>query len=210
MTSAITGAITKGIDAASNAIEQAATAAQQSSVGQQLAGAGINVGGGSSNQQFGPNSSVKVLLVIDDMATDWSKYFRKTSGRSALPGGEQIRIEQAEFAQIRVTVFHDKRGALVDILEQSSTTSSSGTSGNAAAVSRTVRPDFVMVRQVARDGERHDYRHVLQALLVAGKTTLLRREIFSSSIQHSTFIVAQVCLLSLTRSTRASSSRSAH
>ncbi|GAU92932.1 hypothetical protein RvY_04944-2 [Ramazzottius varieornatus] len=91
----------------------------------------------------------KVLLVIDDQHTDWSKYFR---GRK-IHNEFDIRVEQAEFSEISMTAFSD-RGTMVDV----------EVNRGGTKTARSFRPDFVLVRQPIRDGSR-DYRHLLLALL---------------------------------------------
>ncbi|KAM9467580.1 synapsin-3 [Clarias gariepinus] len=76
----------------------------------------------------------KVLLVIDDVHTDWAKYFR---GKK-LNGEHEIRVEQAEFSEINVasTV---STGCVVDMQV---------TRGGTKVV-RSFKPDFILIRQHA-------------------------------------------------------------
>lgn len=92
------------------------------------------------------------LLVLDDQNTDWSKYFRG----KRLHGDYDIRVEQAEFREISLVSSGDN-GALVSMAVYRSGTK----------VSRTFRPDFVLVRQPPRDGTR-DQRSSLLGLKYGG------------------------------------------
>ncbi|NP_001340893.1 synapsin-3 [Danio rerio] len=76
----------------------------------------------------------RVLLVIDEPQTDWAKHFR---GRK-LNGEYEIRVEQAEFSEINL-VSCVNSGCTVDIQV---------TRGGTKVV-RSVKPDFVLVRQHA-------------------------------------------------------------
>ncbi|XP_051974185.1 synapsin-3-like [Xyrauchen texanus] len=76
----------------------------------------------------------KVLLVIDDPHTDWSKYFR---GRK-LNGEYEIRVEQAEFSEINLASYVNS-GCTVDMLVNRGGTK----------VVRSFKPDFVLIRQHA-------------------------------------------------------------
>ncbi|XP_023671024.1 synapsin-3-like [Paramormyrops kingsleyae] len=76
----------------------------------------------------------KVLLVIGDFHTDWAKYFR---GKT-LNGTCEIRVEQAEFSEINL-VSNVSKGCMVDIKG----------SRRAGRVSRSFKPDFVLIRQHA-------------------------------------------------------------
>ncbi|XP_051544418.1 synapsin-3-like [Myxocyprinus asiaticus] len=76
----------------------------------------------------------KVLLVIDDPHTDWSKYFR---GRK-LNGEYEIRVEQAEFSEINLASYVNS-GCTVDMLVNRGGTK----------VIRSFKPDFVLIRQHA-------------------------------------------------------------
>ncbi|KAA0720847.1 Synapsin-3 Synapsin III [Triplophysa tibetana] len=76
----------------------------------------------------------KVLLVIDEPLTDWVKYFR---GRR-LNGEYEIRVEQAEFSEINL-VSNVNSGCTVDIQ----------VNRGGSKVVRSVKPDFVLIRQHA-------------------------------------------------------------
>ncbi|CAF3538485.1 unnamed protein product [Adineta steineri] len=78
----------------------------------------------------------KLLLVIDDQHTDWSKYFK---GKKIFADYD-IRVEQAEFKDINLAAYSDA-GTLVDI----------NIYRNGTHVVRSFRPDFVLVRQYVRD-----------------------------------------------------------
>ncbi|XP_063728350.1 synapsin-2-like isoform X3 [Symsagittifera roscoffensis] len=91
---------------------------------------------------------IKILLVIDDPQTDWNKYFR---GRK-LYGDYDIRVEQAEFAEISVKS-HSDTGATVEM----------HISRGGPKVVRTFRPDFVLVRQQPKTAT-DDFTNLLIAL----------------------------------------------
>ncbi|XP_055337620.1 synapsin-like [Paramacrobiotus metropolitanus] len=97
----------------------------------------------------GSREKNKILLVIDDQHTDWSKYFR---GRR-IQNEWDIRIEQAEFNEINMAATSD-RGLAVDMEIMRGGTK----------VVRSFRPDFVLIRQPIRDANR-DYRHFILALM---------------------------------------------
>ncbi|CAF0762176.1 unnamed protein product [Rotaria sp. Silwood1] len=78
----------------------------------------------------------KLLLVIDDQHTDWSKYFK---GKKIFADYD-IRVEQAEFKDINLAAYSDA-GTLVDI----------NIYRNGTHVVRSFRPDFVLVRQYVKD-----------------------------------------------------------
>ncbi|UJR35366.1 hypothetical protein I4U23_028123 [Adineta vaga] len=78
----------------------------------------------------------KLLLVIDDQHTDWSKYFK---GKKIFADYD-IRVEQAEFKDVNLAAYSDA-GTLVDI----------NIHRNGTRVVRSFRPDFVLVRQYVRD-----------------------------------------------------------
>ncbi|XP_063404955.1 synapsin-like isoform X1 [Mytilus trossulus] len=87
----------------------------------------------------------KILLVVDDQHTDWSKYFR---GRKIF-GDWDIRVEQAEFKEINLASYSDT-GTMVDIQ-----VTRSGTK-----VVRSFKPDFLLIRQYVRDAS-EDWRSIL-------------------------------------------------
>lgn len=88
-----------------------------------------------SHQQISKEKS-KILLVIDDQHTDWSKYFK---GKKIFADYD-IRVEQAEFKDINLASYSDA-GTLVDI----------NVYRNGTHVLRSFRPDFVLIRQYVRD-----------------------------------------------------------
>ncbi|CAF2762943.1 unnamed protein product [Rotaria sp. Silwood2] len=87
-------------------------------------------------QQSISKEKFKLLLVIDDQHTDWSKYFK---GKKIFADYD-IRVEQAEFKDINLAAYSDA-GTLVDI----------NIYRNGTHVVRSFRPDFVLVRQYVRD-----------------------------------------------------------
>ncbi|XP_015208452.1 synapsin-3 isoform X1 [Lepisosteus oculatus] len=76
----------------------------------------------------------KILLVIDDVHTDWSKYFR---GKK-LNGEYEIRVEQAEFSEINLAAYVNG-GCMIDMQ----------LIRNGTKVVRSFKPDFVLIRQHA-------------------------------------------------------------
>lgn len=96
------------------------------------------------------------LLVLDDQNTDWSKYFRG----KRLYGDYDIRVEQAEFREI----------AISSNAEQGVSISMAVIRGG-TRVARNFRPDFVLVRQPPRDGQR-DNRSALLGLKYGGVPSL--------------------------------------
>ncbi|XP_018494293.1 synapsin [Galendromus occidentalis] len=92
------------------------------------------------------------LLVIDDQTVDWARYFR---GRK-VHGDWDIRVEQAEFKELQVCS-STEHGTTVSM--------ASLRQGN--KVSKTFRPDFLLVRQHVRDAH-HDYRPILLGLRYGG------------------------------------------
>ncbi|KAG9280581.1 synapsin-3 [Astyanax mexicanus] len=100
----------------------------------------------------------KVLLVIDDAHTDWAKYFR---GRK-LNGEYEIRVEQAEFSEINLAA-NVNNGCTVDMQV---------TRGGTKVV-RSVKPDFVLIRQHAfsmTPGE--DFRSLVIGLQYGGVASI--------------------------------------
>ncbi|XP_061839617.1 synapsin-3 [Nerophis lumbriciformis] len=96
----------------------------------------------------------QILLVIDDQHTDWAKYFR---GKK-LNGEYEIRVEQAEFSEINLASYVTS-GCMVDLQG-----SKAGTK-----VLRSVKPDFVLIRQHAYSmipGE--DFRNLVIGLHFGG------------------------------------------
>ncbi|XP_065569525.1 synapsin-like isoform X2 [Artemia franciscana] len=88
------------------------------------------------------------LLVVDDQATDWSRYFR---GRKIHVDWD-IRVEQAEFKEISVSA--NPEGAFVSL----------AVIRNGSRVVRSFKPDFVLIRQNIRDADQ-DHRSVLFGLM---------------------------------------------
>ncbi|XP_055009279.1 synapsin-3-like [Boleophthalmus pectinirostris] len=97
----------------------------------------------------------KILLVIDDQHTEWAKYFR---GKK-LNGEYEIRVEQAEFSEINLAAYVNS-GCTVDMQV---------TRGGSKVVSRSFKPDFVLIRQHAYSmipGE--DFRNMVIGLHFGG------------------------------------------
>ncbi|CAH8545178.1 unnamed protein product [Dicrocoelium dendriticum] len=98
----------------------------------------------------------KVLLVIDDSQTDWTKYFR---GRRIL-GDWDVRVEQAEFSQIGMTAYGDL-GCVINTYQ--------GT--DRGKPYRSFKPDFVLIRQHVRETN-EDWQPILTGLMYAGTPCL--------------------------------------
>ncbi|XP_063289146.1 synapsin-1 isoform X2 [Pelobates fuscus] len=96
----------------------------------------------------------KVLLVIDEPHTDWSKHFK---GRK-INGEFDIKVEQAEFCDLNL-VAHSNGNFSVDL----------EVLRNGVKVMRSLKPDFVLIRQhafsMARNG---DFRSLVIGLQYAG------------------------------------------
>ncbi|XP_060695374.1 synapsin-3-like [Hemiscyllium ocellatum] len=89
----------------------------------------------------------KILLVIDDPHTDWSKYFR---GKKVLDEYE-IRLEQAEFSELNLAAYVNG-GCMVDMQ----------LIRNGTKVVRSFKPDFVVIRQhVYNMAHGEDYRNLI-------------------------------------------------
>nr|ACO95333.1 synapsin III isoform IIIa (predicted) [Dasypus novemcinctus] len=95
----------------------------------------------------GPSTPVvqrpRILLVIDDAHTDWTKYFH---GKK-VNGDIEIRVEQAEFSELNLAAYVTG-GCMVDMQAMR----------NGTKVVRSFKPDFVLVRQHAHSmalGEDH-------------------------------------------------------
>ncbi|XP_049623183.1 synapsin-1 isoform X1 [Suncus etruscus] len=129
----------------SNAVKQT-TAAAAATFSEQ-------VGGGSGGGGRG-GAAAKVLLVIDEPHTDWTKYFK---GKK-IHGEIDIKVEQAEFSDLNL-VAHANGGFSVDM----------EVLRNGVKVVRSLKPDFVLIRQhafsMARNG---DYRSLVIGLQYAG------------------------------------------
>ncbi|XP_061470431.1 synapsin-1 isoform X1 [Rhineura floridana] len=128
----------------SNAVKQT-TAAAAATFSEQVGG--VAGSGGSSGRS-------KVLLVIDEPGTDWAKYFK---GKK-LHGEMDIKIEQAEFSDLNL-VAHANGNFSVDM----------EVIRNGVKVVRSLKPDFVLIRQhafsMARGG---DHRGIVIGLQYAG------------------------------------------
>nr|XP_055230303.1 synapsin-3 isoform X3 [Gorilla gorilla gorilla] len=107
----------------------------------------------------GPSTPIvqrpRILLVIDDAHTDWSKYFhgKKVNGEI------EIRVEQAEFSELNLAAYVTG-GCMVDMQVVRNGTK---------VVSRSFKPDFILVRQHAYSmalGE--DYRSLVIGLQYGG------------------------------------------
>ncbi|ESP04565.1 hypothetical protein LOTGIDRAFT_135981, partial [Lottia gigantea] len=94
----------------------------------------------------------KILLVIDDHHTDWSKYFR---GKKIF-GDWDVRIEQAEFSEINLAAYTDS-GTMVDIQ----------VNRNGTKVVRSFKPDFLLIRQHVKDAH-EDWRNLLLGFKYGG------------------------------------------
>nr|KAF6360745.1 synapsin I [Myotis myotis] len=129
----------------SNAVKQT-TAAAAATFSEQ-------VGGGSGGAGRG-GAAARVLLVIDEPHTDWAKYFK---GKK-LHGEIDIKVEQAEFSDLNL-VAHANGGFSVDM----------EVLRNGVKVMRSLKPDFVLIRQhafsMARNG---DHRSLVIGLQYAG------------------------------------------
>ncbi|XP_034289864.1 synapsin-1 isoform X2 [Pantherophis guttatus] len=128
----------------SNAVKQT-TAAAAATFSEQVGGvAGSATSSGRS----------KVLLVVDEPGTDWAKYFK---GKK-LHGELDIKIEQAEFCDLNL-VAHANGNFSVDMEVMR----------NGIKVVRSLKPDFVLIRQhafsMARGG---DHRGIVIGLQYAG------------------------------------------
>uniref|UniRef100_UPI0037E868E1 synapsin-1 isoform X2 n=1 Tax=Semicossyphus pulcher TaxID=241346 RepID=UPI0037E868E1 len=102
----------------------------------------------------GVSSSAKNLLVIDDQQTDWVKVFR---GRK-VHGEYDIKVEQAEFSEINL-VANATGSYNVDI----------DAIRNGHKVTKSFRPDFVLIRQHAFSMDKNgDHRNMVIGLQYAG------------------------------------------
>ncbi|XP_062356541.1 synapsin-2 isoform X2 [Cinclus cinclus] len=97
----------------------------------------------------------KLLLVIDEPHTDWAKAFR---GKK-IHGEYDIKVEQAEFSEINLIAHADGNYAVdIQIIRN-------GTK----VVSRSFRPDFVLVRQHSYSmAENEDFRNLIIGMQYAG------------------------------------------
>ncbi|KAJ8372085.1 hypothetical protein AAFF_G00294990 [Aldrovandia affinis] len=107
----------------------------------------------AADRASGP-ARAKILLVIDDQQTDWSKFFK---GKK-VHGEFDIKVEQAEFSEINL-VAHATGSYSVDI----------EAIRNGNKITKCCRPDFVLVRQhafsMAKNG---DFRNIVIGLQYAG------------------------------------------
>uniref|UniRef100_A0A673XFR0 Synapsin III n=1 Tax=Salmo trutta TaxID=8032 RepID=A0A673XFR0_SALTR len=100
----------------------------------------------------------KILLVIDDLHTDWAKCFR---GKK-LNGEYDIRVEQAEFSEINLASYMNT-GCMIDM---------QAIRGGTKVV-RSFKPDFVLIRQHAYSmtpGE--DFRSLVIGLQYGGVASI--------------------------------------
>ncbi|XP_041111340.1 synapsin-3-like [Polyodon spathula] len=96
----------------------------------------------------------KILLVIDDVHTDWAKYFR---GKK-LNGEYEIRVEQAEFSEINLSAYVNG-GCVIDMQLVR----------NGTKVVRSFKPDLVLVRQHAYSmAQGEDFRSLIIGLQYGG------------------------------------------
>ncbi|XP_054630456.1 synapsin-1 isoform X2 [Dunckerocampus dactyliophorus] len=102
----------------------------------------------------GVTSSAKILLVVDDMQTDWVRVFR---GRK-VHGEYDIKVEQAEFSEINLVA--DSSGTYtvnIDAIR------------NGHKVTKSFKPDFVLIRQHAFSMDKNgDHRNLVIGLQYAG------------------------------------------
>ncbi|XP_072123792.1 synapsin-3-like isoform X1 [Mobula birostris] len=92
----------------------------------------------------------KILLVVDDPHTDWSKYFR---GKKVLEEYE-IRLEQAEFSELNLAAYVNG-GCMIDMQ----------LIRNGTKVVRSFKPDFVLIRQHAYNmAQGEDFRNLIIGL----------------------------------------------
>ncbi|XP_069503528.1 synapsin-1 isoform X2 [Ambystoma mexicanum] len=102
----------------------------------------------------GPSRSSKILLIIDEPHTDWAKLFK---GKK-IHGEYDIKVEQVEFSDVNL-VAHANGNFSVDMEVMR----------NGVKAVRSLKPDFVMIRQhafsMAKNG---DYRNIVIGLQYAG------------------------------------------
>lgn len=102
----------------------------------------------------GASSNAKVLLVIDDQQTDWVKVFR---GRK-VHGEFDIKVEQVEFSEINM---------VADSMGSYNVTIDAFRGGH--KVNKTIKPDFVLIRQHAFSMDKNgDHRDIVIGLQYAG------------------------------------------
>ncbi|XP_031204757.1 synapsin-3 isoform X1 [Mastomys coucha] len=96
----------------------------------------------------------RILLVIDDAHTDWSKYFH---GKK-VNGDIEIRVEQAEFSELNLAAYVTG-GCMVDMQVVR----------NGTKIVRSFKPDFILVRQHAYSmALAEDYRSLVIGLQYGG------------------------------------------
>ncbi|XP_038139362.1 synapsin-1 isoform X2 [Cyprinodon tularosa] len=102
----------------------------------------------------GVSSHGKILLVIDDQQTDWVKVFR---GRK-IHGEFDIKVEQAEFSEINLVAnANGTYNVDLDAIR------------NGHKVTKSFKPDFVLIRQHAFSMDRNgDHRNMVIGLQYAG------------------------------------------
>ncbi|XP_069065751.1 synapsin-1 isoform X1 [Pleurodeles waltl] len=102
----------------------------------------------------GTSRSSKILLIIDEPHTDWPKLFK---GKK-VHGEYDIKVEQVDFADVNL-VAHANGNFSVDMEVMR----------NGVKAVRSLKPDFVMIRQhafsMAKNG---DYRNIVIGLQYAG------------------------------------------
>lgn len=102
----------------------------------------------------GASSNAKLLLVIDDPQTDWVKVFK---GRK-VHGEYDIKVEQVEFSEINM---------VADSMGSYSVTIDAFRGGH--KVNKTIKPDFVLIRQHAFSMDKNgDHRDIVIGLQYAG------------------------------------------
>uniref|UniRef100_A0A3Q3WR60 Synapsin-1 n=1 Tax=Mola mola TaxID=94237 RepID=A0A3Q3WR60_MOLML len=102
----------------------------------------------------GVSSHAKILLVVDDQQTDWLKVFR---GRK-VHGEFDIKVEQAEFSEINLVA--NSSGTYTVNLEAIR---------NGHKVTKSFKPDFVLIRQHAFSMDKNgDHRNMVIGLQYAG------------------------------------------
>ncbi|XP_030273021.1 synapsin-1 isoform X2 [Sparus aurata] len=102
----------------------------------------------------GVSSSAKILLVVDDQQTDWVKVFR---GRK-VHGEYDIKVEQAEFSEINLVANSiGSYNVNIDAIR------------NGHKVTKSIKPDFVLIRQHAFSMDKNgDHRNMVIGLQYAG------------------------------------------
>ncbi|NXI29192.1 SYN3 protein, partial [Sterrhoptilus dennistouni] len=117
---------------------------------------------GLMDHSAGPTPSVaqkpKILLVVDDVHTDWAKYFQ---GKK-VNGEFDIRVEQAKFSELNLAAYV-MGGCMVDMQVMR----------NGTKLVRSFKPDFVLIRQHAYSmalGE--DFRSLIIGLQYGGIPTV--------------------------------------